>query len=144
MLSIPATGAGVERLFNTARDICHYRRGRLNATTIQELMMFLCTVRFDMQEEQFTFLKEFFSRDEIEAANEEREDSPTQVDIDPISDDEEDTQEQEEHSKETEHPVVFDDEALPLPTQEEGNTSIRVSVRARKRLRREDDQYTYY
>ncbi|OKO90596.1 hypothetical protein PENSUB_13313 [Penicillium subrubescens] len=34
VLSIPATGAGVERLFNTARDICHYRRGSLNATTI--------------------------------------------------------------------------------------------------------------
>ena len=28
-LSFPATGAGVERLFNTARDICHYRRGRI-------------------------------------------------------------------------------------------------------------------
>ncbi|CAG8305186.1 unnamed protein product, partial [Penicillium salamii] len=27
-LLFPATGAGVERLFNTARDICHYRRGR--------------------------------------------------------------------------------------------------------------------
>ncbi|KAJ5264979.1 hypothetical protein N7505_007772 [Penicillium chrysogenum] len=27
-LSFPATGAGVGRLFNTARDICHYRRGR--------------------------------------------------------------------------------------------------------------------
>ena len=24
VLSVPATGAGVERLFNTARDICHY------------------------------------------------------------------------------------------------------------------------
>lgn len=24
-LSVPATEAGVERLFNTARDICHYR-----------------------------------------------------------------------------------------------------------------------
>ncbi|KAJ5799041.1 uncharacterized protein N7503_006546 [Penicillium pulvis] len=73
VLSVPASGAGVERLFNTARDICHYRRGRLNATTIQELMMFLCTSRFDMQEEQFKFLKEFYSSDEIEAANEERE-----------------------------------------------------------------------
>ncbi|CAG8425270.1 unnamed protein product [Penicillium salamii] len=27
VLTIPATSAGVERLFNTARDICHYRRG---------------------------------------------------------------------------------------------------------------------
>jgi hypothetical protein len=28
VLSIPATGAGVERLFNSACDICHYRPGR--------------------------------------------------------------------------------------------------------------------
>ncbi|CAG7970681.1 unnamed protein product [Penicillium nalgiovense] len=34
ILLIPTTGAGVERLFNTARDICHYRRGRLYASTI--------------------------------------------------------------------------------------------------------------
>ncbi|KAJ5661918.1 uncharacterized protein N7477_009534 [Penicillium maclennaniae] len=34
IFSIPATGAGVERLFNSARDICHYRRGRLNSITI--------------------------------------------------------------------------------------------------------------
>jgi len=39
-------------------------------------MMFLCTSRFDLQEESFTFLKEFFSLDEIEAAKEEREDIP--------------------------------------------------------------------
>jgi hypothetical protein len=25
ILSIPVSGAGVERLFNSARDICHYR-----------------------------------------------------------------------------------------------------------------------
>ncbi|OQE10648.1 hypothetical protein PENFLA_c084G03331 [Penicillium flavigenum] len=41
ILSILATGAGVERLFNTARDICHYRRGRMKSETIQELMMYL-------------------------------------------------------------------------------------------------------
>ena len=51
--------------------------------------MFLCTSRFDMQEEQFKFLKEFFSHDEIEAVNEERDDSLDQFDLDPISDDEE-------------------------------------------------------
>lgn len=103
--------------------------------------MFLCTVRFDMQEEQLAFLKEFFLRDEIEAANKEREDSPTQFDIDPISDnEEEDTQEQDKDVEQTEQPVASDDEAIPLRTQEEGNTQIRVSVRARKRLRREDDQ----
>ncbi|KAJ5903877.1 hypothetical protein N7504_006260 [Penicillium tannophilum] len=34
LLSVPATGAGVERLFNSARDICHYRRGSLHKVTI--------------------------------------------------------------------------------------------------------------
>ncbi|KAJ5378251.1 uncharacterized protein N7496_005660, partial [Penicillium cataractarum] len=29
VLSILVTGVGVERLFNSARDICHYRRGSL-------------------------------------------------------------------------------------------------------------------
>ncbi|KAJ5368485.1 uncharacterized protein N7496_008245 [Penicillium cataractarum] len=34
IFTIPASGAGVERLFNSARDVCHYRRGRLNETAI--------------------------------------------------------------------------------------------------------------
>lgn len=51
ILSVPATGAGVERLFNSARDICHYQRGSLNATTIQDLILLICGSRFDLQEE---------------------------------------------------------------------------------------------
>ena len=39
VLSIPAGDAGVERLFNQARDITQYRRARLHATTIETLMM---------------------------------------------------------------------------------------------------------
>ncbi|KAG0156345.1 hypothetical protein PDIDSM_3523 [Penicillium digitatum] len=53
-LSFPATGAGVERLFNTARDICHYRRGRMKSETVEALMMFLCTTKFDMEEQEAT------------------------------------------------------------------------------------------
>ena len=34
VFSIPTIGAGVERLFSSARDVCHYRRGSLNTTTI--------------------------------------------------------------------------------------------------------------
>ncbi|CAG8243499.1 unnamed protein product [Penicillium salamii] len=49
-LSFPATSVGVERLFNTARDICHYRRGRMKSKTIEDLMMFLCTSRFDIED----------------------------------------------------------------------------------------------
>ncbi|KAJ9482200.1 hypothetical protein VN97_g11237 [Penicillium thymicola] len=70
ILSIPATGAGVERLFNTARDICHYRRGRMKSETIQELMMYLY---------------------EIEALREEKDEKLEDVEIDSISDTEEHT-----------------------------------------------------
>ena len=49
MLTILVIGAGVERLFNTARDICYYRRGRMKAETIEELMLFLCILRFDLE-----------------------------------------------------------------------------------------------
>ena len=53
-------------------------------------MMFLCTSRFDIEEEQHTFLREFFSRDEIEAANEEKDSSANSYDLDPINDTKED------------------------------------------------------
>jgi coenzyme F420-reducing hydrogenase delta subunit len=46
ILSIPASGAGVERLFNCARDICHYRRGNLRAETIKELMLHQFSSKF--------------------------------------------------------------------------------------------------
>src|SRR5205814_9819476 len=38
ILAVPASGAGVERLFNIARDICNFRRGRLHGETIRKLM----------------------------------------------------------------------------------------------------------
>lgn len=46
-LSIPASSDGVERLFNIARNVRHYRRGSLNATRIQELMLYRCLMQFD-------------------------------------------------------------------------------------------------
>lgn len=60
VLSFLATDEGVKRLFNTARDICHYRRGRIKSHTIEELMMFLCTLRFDTEEEEVKLLEKFF------------------------------------------------------------------------------------
>lgn len=41
IFSIPATGADVERLFNSARDVCHYRRGSLSPRTIRDLLYYL-------------------------------------------------------------------------------------------------------
>ncbi|KAJ5978978.1 hypothetical protein N7501_002320 [Penicillium viridicatum] len=39
LLLVPATGAGVERLFNSVRDIYYYCRGSLHEGTIQDLMI---------------------------------------------------------------------------------------------------------
>src|ERR1700710_1554683 len=91
VLSIPATGAGVERLINVARDICHYRRGSLKPKTIRDLMMFLCTIKFEIEEEQLAFVQEYLSSREIQTATEEREAQKPQDDLESISDNEEDT-----------------------------------------------------
>lgn len=42
---------GVERLFNSARDICHFRRARLDPGTIQCTLIQLATDRFLVKEE---------------------------------------------------------------------------------------------
>lgn len=154
VLSIPATGAGVERLFNSARDICHYRRGSLNATTIQDLMMYMCTTRFEIEEEQLAFIKEYLSGEEIETASEEKSTQGVQDDLYPISDDEEN--DQTRYQGQSTVPIAFqggadkrprrfsgqaeeeaeealeseDDTDLPLP-----DTQPRTSGRARKRSR---------
>jgi hypothetical protein len=39
LLCIPLSGVGVERVFNFARDICHYRRGQLQSDTIRALIL---------------------------------------------------------------------------------------------------------
>ncbi|CAI7613761.1 unnamed protein product [Penicillium pancosmium] len=81
ILSIPATGAGVERLFNTARDICHYRRGRMNSETIEEHMLFLCSTRFNLKEAETKELEQYFSLQEIEAVRELNMEYPEEVEV---------------------------------------------------------------
>jgi hypothetical protein len=39
ILSIPASGVGIERLFNTARDVCFYRGNHPNLSTIEMIML---------------------------------------------------------------------------------------------------------
>ncbi|CAG8411548.1 unnamed protein product [Penicillium salamii] len=56
-LAIPAIGVGVERLFNIARDICHYRRGSLKSGIIEELMLYLCISKFDFDVQEAEELK---------------------------------------------------------------------------------------
>jgi hypothetical protein len=164
IFSVPATGAGVERLFNSARDVCHYRRGSLNATTIQDLMMFRCISKFDLEKEDDLILDDpILTPEERQADDERREAQFPQHTLDPISDGEEDnddlllditqpiaeTQSRPSMSKrpqriaslqETEEADESDDEPdFPLPT-----TQQRTSGRVRKRSRKEDAEYDYY
>lgn len=90
ILSIPASGAGVERLFNCARDICHYRRGQLKADTTRDLMLHLCSSKFDLEQSQIDLWKEYLSAGEAALMDQVRNPDPLGSDVEPISDNEED------------------------------------------------------
>ena len=126
--------------------------------------MFMCAAKFDVEEKQLAFIKEFLTKEEVEAASEEK-DAQAQDTLDPISDSEEDdvalihVQEQptspvvsqralgkrrksvaSEPEDEGQESIPSDDEAeIPLP-----DTQLRASTRSRKRLRREDDIWEYH
>lgn len=51
ILAVPISGVGVERCFNMARDVCHYRRGHLSAVTIRKVMMIKHRRRTHLQPE---------------------------------------------------------------------------------------------
>ncbi|KAI2913801.1 hypothetical protein CBS147320_10459 [Aspergillus niger] len=90
LLSVPATGAGVERLFNTARDICHYRRGSLNESTIQDLMMYKCSEIFNLDIETLSCLEKSSIEDvDQERLEEEEAIKTSEEEFDLISNDEE-------------------------------------------------------
>lgn len=170
VLSVPATGSGVERLFNTARDICHYRRGSLKPTTIQDLMMYSCTSRFDIESEQHTFIEEYLTAQEIQAAKEERQTERLDDDVfDLISDTDEDPLTKDPPSQPPSMialgkrplrdirdapPIELEDEdedvevdEIPLPdntnVQSKGGTQRRTSARVPKRSKRDDGEWEY-
>ncbi|KAJ9480699.1 hypothetical protein VN97_g12837 [Penicillium thymicola] len=89
LLSVPATGAGVERLFNSARDICHYRRGSLHEATIQDLMMYMCSEKFTLESQQLSGMEKPIESESQEALEEDEALKANEEDIPPISDDEE-------------------------------------------------------
>ena len=47
-LGVSASSVGVERLFNTARDVCHYHCGHLSPDTLCTQMMQLVLDHFDV------------------------------------------------------------------------------------------------
>ncbi|KAJ5267276.1 hypothetical protein N7478_010084 [Penicillium angulare] len=90
ILSIPASGAGVERLFNCARDICHYRRGQLKPSTVRALMLHQFATNFDLKQEELDAIKEYLSDSEAALMDQARKPSPPLEILEPISDNKED------------------------------------------------------
>lgn len=159
-LAIPATGAGVERLFNTARDICHYRRGYLKSRTIEELMLYLCTSRFDLEIQVQKEFEQFFGSDDTQILIEENVKKPKDVDTDEISD----TKEQGDGSDGNEPcsrglididggpddgdavvtTVAADAMAVDAIVADTAAAPSQVRTSSRKRRHIQDDEYQHY
>ncbi|KAJ5764738.1 hypothetical protein N7520_004297 [Penicillium odoratum] len=92
-LSIPASGAGVERLFNCARDMCHYRRGQLKPSTIRGLMLHQFATNFDVEQKEIEVIKEYLSIGEAALLDQAWKPMPQLETLEPISDNEEEDQE---------------------------------------------------
>jgi hypothetical protein len=103
ILSIPASGAGVERLFNCARDICHYRRGQLKEDTIKDLMIHLCSTKFEREHSGLDLIREQLSVGEAALYDQEAKPIPTLAELDPISEDEEQEQEADDSSDDSDN-----------------------------------------
>lgn len=109
----------------------------MKAETIEELMLFLCTSRFDLELHKAKELERFFSLNEIEALREEKDDRLDDVEIEQISD----TEEQPESLGgliDVNDDNTGDDDTgdPPLPSY---TTQPHMSGRKRKHI--EDDMY---
>lgn len=125
-------------------------------------MMYMCTTKFELEDEQLAFIKEYLLSGERETANEEQDAQLLQDNPNPISNNKEDNmvpiQEQpatqevsqrafskrrksvaSEPEDEAQESALSDDNDLPLP-----DTRRRASAISRKRSRRDDDTFTYY
>ena len=115
----------------------------MKSQTIEELMMFLCTSKFDMEEQEAKLLEKFFSHEELEAAKEEKEEKLGEVEVNPISDTEE---QEDEIDNEIElgeaSSATGKHDAEPEPSLPQNCTQTRAS--GRKRKRREDDIFEYH
>ncbi|KAJ5300123.1 hypothetical protein N7508_007366 [Penicillium antarcticum] len=135
ILSIPASGAGVERLFNCARDICHYRRGQLKPSTIRGLMLHQLATKFEVEQKEFEVIKEHLSAGEAVLLDQARKPIPQLETVEPISDNEE--EEQELGIEDTQRIESYDENS------EDGKTDNRSKQlqlkRSRKRLSEASD-----
>ena len=115
----------------------------MKSETIQELMMFLCTSRFDLEVQEVKELERVFSFEEIEALREEKNEKPDDLEIDMISD----TKEQANIPDNLSEVDNMDDDTGDKnhgtePQLLESSTQLRTSGRKRKTI--EDDLYERY
>ncbi|KAJ5771476.1 uncharacterized protein N7511_003527 [Penicillium nucicola] len=130
-LATPASGAGVERLFNCARDVCHYRRGQLKPETIRSLMLHLFASKFELQQTELEMIKEYLSSGEVAILDQTWKPTPSLHDIEPISENEEDGNQAENGSDDSENDLGYSytvEQATPTPIP------IRGKQPRRKRL----------
>lgn len=69
ILSIPASRAGVKRLFNCARDICYYRRRQLKLDTIMGLILHYFLSKFELKQTEIEIIKEYLLPSEAAILN---------------------------------------------------------------------------
>lgn len=118
----------------------------MKTETIEELMMFLCTSKFDIEAQEAKLLEKFFSRDELEAAKEEREENLDKDEINPISDIEEQGDGPDDETEDvglvTTSTYTAELDSPDSPSLPPTCTQTRVS--GRKRKSREDDIFEYH
>ena len=88
-LTIAIDGVGVERLFNTSRDVCHYRRSRLYPDIIKAIMLQIYTDRFTINKEYKDIIEEMNLEDiqfTLPDNNNNKEDITTTIYISNIKD----------------------------------------------------------
>ncbi|KAJ5300082.1 hypothetical protein PENANT_c146G01845 [Penicillium antarcticum] len=122
-LATPASGAGVERLFNCARDVCHYRRGQLKPETIRSLMLHLFASKFELQQTELEMIKEYLSSGEAAILDQTWKPTPSLNDIEPISENEEDGNQAEDGSDDSENDLGGNhtvEQATPTPVTTQG------------------------
>ena len=88
ILSTPASGAAVERLFNCARDVCHYRQGQLKPDTIKGLLLHLFSPKFELEQSELQMIKENLSSGDAAMLDQIMKPVPLN-EVEPISDNEE-------------------------------------------------------
>lgn len=80
----------MERLFNYARDVRHYRRRHLKPETIRSLMLYLFASKFELRQTELEMIKEYLSSGEAAILDQTWKATPSLNDIEPVSENEED------------------------------------------------------